>query len=112
MKKTVIIVTIAIAMIWAQGIAQGPGEGRGMQHRPTFETFDLNHDGKIVQEEFYQAQAARMSRRAEEGRQMKNAGNAATFEHLDLDGDKAVTPEEFAAFRAKRHRGRGSQNAE
>ena len=62
---------------------------------PTFSDFDLNSDGKIIQSEFEQAQAQRMQKMAEEGRPMRNAGNAPMFKDIDVDGDGSVTKEEF-----------------
>lgn len=62
---------------------------------PTFSDFDLNNDGKIVQNEFEQAQAQRMQKMAEEGRPMRHAGEAPMFGEIDSDGNGFVTKEEF-----------------
>ena len=78
-----------------QGMGKGRGMGKGMQDRPTFTTFDLNNDGKITQTEFYDAQAKHMTQKANEGKMMKNAGNAPTFESIDTDKDGIVTHTEF-----------------
>ena len=113
MKKIIVLSIVSIAMIWAQGMGQGKGnKGKGgMQNRPTFSTYDLNGDGKILQEEFYNAQAARMTQKANEGRQMRNAGNAPTFESIDTNGDKVITEDEFSAHQINRkqnhRRGKG-----
>ena len=106
MKKIIVLSIVAVTMIWAQGMGQGKGRG-GMQNRLTFATLDLNSDGQVTQEEFTKAQAARMTQRANEGRQMKNAGNAPTFESIDSNGDQVVTPEEFSTFQMNHRQGRG-----
>ena len=110
MKKIIVLSIVGMAMIWAQGTGQEQGRGKkGTQNRPTFASYDLNGDGKIVQEEFYKAQADRMTKKANEGRKMKNAGNAPTFESIDSNGDKVLTPAEFEAHQANRqkHNGKG-----
>jgi len=88
-----------------QQLMQGRGMGKGksgMQNRPSFETFDLNKDGKVTEKEFYDAQAAHMGQKAKEGKMMKNAGNAPTFDSIDKNHDKIMTPDEFSAFQAER----------
>ncbi len=86
-----------------QGQGRGMGQGgKGMQNRPTFATFDTNGDGKVTEKEFYDAQAAKMTQKANEGKMMKNAANAPTFESIDTNHDKEMSPEEFNAFQTKR----------
>ena len=94
-------------MMQGRGMGQGKGKGqgnaqKGMQNRPTFETFDTNGDGKLTEKEFYDAQAAHMTQKANEGKMMKNAGNAPTFDSIDTNGDKVVTSAEFSAHQAER----------
>lgn len=89
---------------YAQG--GGPGMGMGMgRNMPTFSEYDLNGDGKIVEQEFNEARAKRMGERAQQGFPMRNAGNAPAFKEMDQNGDGALSAEEFAAHQ-KMQRGR------
>ena len=75
---------------------QGMGQGRGMgKNMPTFSDFDLNKDGKILEDEFYDARNKRIAERAKQGYQMRNLGNAPVFSEVDTNGDGQVNPEEF-----------------
>ena len=89
------------------GMGQGQGQGRGMgngmnkgMNMPAFSDCDLNGDGKILEEEFYQARNKRMSERAEQGYQMKNAAMAPPFSVVDANGDGEISAEEFSAHQA------------
>jgi len=73
----------------------GPGPGI-----PAFADFDLDGDGAIVAEEYYQARAARVADRAQAGGKMKHAANMPTFEDIDTDGDGSLSQAEFAAHHA------------
>lgn len=68
---------------------------------PTFAEVDLDGDGAIVAEEFYEFRGTRMAERAKAGGKMKNAANAPTFESIDLDADGEVSSEEFATHQAE-----------
>lgn len=76
----------------------GPGTGR---NRPSFEEFDQNGDGRIVEDEFMQARAKRMSERAQQGYQLRNAGHAPAFSDIDANGDGGIDPNEFAMHQAR-----------
>ncbi|MGB5834256.1 MAG: EF-hand domain-containing protein, partial [Thiohalocapsa sp.] len=74
----------------------GPGVGQGMD-MPAFSDFDLNSDGALGEQEFYDARAQRMRTRAQQGLPMRNAPNAPSFEAIDLDANGTVSPGEFSA---------------
>ena len=91
---------------------QGAGGGKGKcsgdkmkmkGNMPTFSDFDLNGDGEIVEAEFNEAHAKRMSEMAAEGRQMKHVGDAPGFSGIDTNGDGEISEEEFAAHQAEHH---------
>ena len=88
------------SMGYGMGQGQGSGMNKGM-NMPAFSDCDLNGDGKILEEEFYQARNKRMSERAEQGYQMKNAAMAPPFTVVDANGDGEISAEEFAAHQAK-----------
>ena len=87
-------------MGYGMGQGQGSGMNKGM-NMPAFSDCDLNGDGKILEEEFYQARNKRMSEKAEQGYQMKNAAMAPPFSVVDANGDGEISAEEFAAHQAK-----------
>jgi Ca2+-binding EF-hand superfamily protein len=68
--------------------------GRMMQ-MPKFSDCDLNSDGAITEEEFKEARAKRMEKRAAEGRMLRNAGMAPAFSDIDTNKDQKITPDEF-----------------
>ncbi|WP_295421375.1 DUF1104 domain-containing protein [Sulfurovum sp.] len=91
-------------MMKGRGMGKGCGMGQGqksMQNRPNYADFDLNHDGKITQKEFYDAQAAHMTQKANKGKMMKNAANAPTFESIDSNNDGFISETEFSAHQVK-----------
>ena len=87
-----------------QGMSKGinKNKGKGKQNRPDFASYDLNRDGKVSKKEFYDAQAARMTQKANEGKMMRKAGNAPTFESIDTNSDGVVTTTEFSTQQTKR----------
>ena len=101
-------------MMQGRGMGKGMGQRqKGMQNRPGYADFDLNHDGKITQKEFYDAQAARMTQKASEGKPMKNAANAPTFESIDSNGDGVISETEFNTHQIQKmqsKRGQGKKN--
>jgi hypothetical protein len=75
-----------------------------------FASFDKNKDGTISEEEFYTTQADNMSKRAEDGRMMRNAPNAPAFSDIDADADGKITESELKDFQYNRvlnNRGKG-----
>jgi len=67
-----------------------------------FEVYDKNKDGYISETEFYDVRGERMEKRAEEGRPMRNAGNAPDFAFFDTDGDGKLTKVELLEGQNKR----------
>ncbi|MDD3592355.1 MAG: EF-hand domain-containing protein [Sulfurovum sp.] len=68
-----------------------------MMQMPKFSEYDLNQDGAITEEEFKEAHAKRMSKLAEEGRMLRNVGEAPAFSDIDTNKDGKVDAEEFKA---------------
>lgn len=85
---------------------QGHGKGKGMKGKnmPAFADFDLNADGKIVEKEFNEGHAKRMSEMAAEGRDMKHANQCPGFSGIDSNGDGEISEDEFAAHQADHHK--------
>jgi len=97
MKTTKMItfsMLIALALMSTNMFAQR-GHGMGMMQRPAFSMFDTNGDGFINKEEFYKVKGERMSERAKNGGQMKNAANSPKFESFDTNGDGKISKAEF-----------------
>ena len=95
----VAVMTVGVVMS-APLSAQDGQKGMG-KNMPTFADFDLNDDGAITETEFNEARAARIAKRAQEGRQMKNLANAPSFDDIDTDDDGSVSPDEFRAHQAE-----------
>ena len=68
------------------------GMGRDM---PTFESYDLNGDGHLTQNEMSKARAKRMEQKVSEGKLLKNSGNQTKFSDIDKDNDGKVSKQEF-----------------
>lgn len=77
---------------------------------PSFSDFDVDSDGKIVEQEFNDGHAAKMSKHAaktgkmaKEGHPMKGARHAPVFSDIDTDSDGGISEQEFAAHQAEHH---------
>ena len=80
------------------------GEGKGMKgNMPSFSDFDLNGDDIIVEAEFNEGHAKRMSEMAAQGHQMKRAGDAPGFSGIDSNDNGGISKDEFAAHQAEHH---------
>ena len=75
--------------------ADGMSKGRNMA---SFTKFDLNGDGVILKQEFYDARAARTKAGVKQGYPMRNLANAPSFEDIDNDGNGKILSEEFAQY--------------
>ena len=87
--------------------AQDAQKGMGM-NMPAFADCDLNGDGTITQEEFTKARAERITKRAQDGRKMKNLANAPSFDDIDVDDNGGIDIDEFAAHQAE-HKAKRNQ---
>ena len=97
-------------VVSAPSSAQDGQKGMG-RNMPTFADCDLNGDGAITEKEFYEARAARIAKRAQEGHKMKNLANAPAFADIDTNDDGGVSPDEFSAHQAEHKKKKASQNA-
>lgn len=79
-----------------QPMAGAPGPGP----MPSFSDFDLNKDGRITEEEFNEARAARIADRAQKGYPMRGMASAASFADIDTNRDGTLSPAEFATHQA------------
>lgn len=104
MKIARMFFATTLLVMLAMNVSAGEGEKMKGQ-MPAFSDFDLDGDGTIVEQEFNEGHAKRMSERAAEGHELKNAGKC-TFADIDSDSDGAITPEEFKAHKAE-HVGKG-----
>lgn len=88
-----------------KGHCGGSGKGMDMKGKmPTFTDFDLNGDGKIVEQEFNTGHAKKMSEMAAEGHQMKHVGDAPGFAGIDTNNDGEISEQEFATHQADHHK--------
>ena len=71
------------------------------QNMESFNNFDLNKDGIVTQKEFDDTKTAKMTARANEGRQLKNAGNSLTFQDIDTNKDGKITQNELSIAQQK-----------
>ncbi|WP_321312435.1 EF-hand domain-containing protein [Halarcobacter sp.] len=56
-----------------------------------FATYDVNSDGFVSQEEFYNLRAKRIQQKVDQGMPMRNVGNSPDFELFDTNGDGKLT---------------------
>ncbi len=75
----------------------GPGAGMGPgRNMPAFSDYDLDGNGVIGEQEFYEARSKRISERAQQGYPMRNLGNAPNFSDIDTNGNGTIETEEFS----------------
>jgi hypothetical protein len=96
----IIVAGLAGMLLSSTAISQTPAAGPGPGQMPAFADFDLNKDGKITEEEFNEARAARIADRAQKGYPMRGMGNAASFADIDTNRDGTLSPAEFATHQA------------
>ena len=100
--KTLLIVALIVTG------ALAAGQGRNMQ---SYSNLDINSDGKVTQKEFEGMQQSRMTARAEDGRMMRNVGNAPQFNDIDVNRDGAIDKDEFQQHQLKQQaKNRGNKS--
>ena len=88
-----------------KGPCGGSGKGMGMKgNMPTFADFDLDGDGKIVEQEFNTAHAKKKSEMEAKGHKMKHVGDAPGFAGIDTNDDGEISEQEFATHQAEHHK--------
>ena len=111
MKKVVfplVVAAMTVAVVLSSPTsAQDVQKGMG-KNMPAFADCDLNGDGTITEDEFTKARSERITKRAQEGRQMKNLANAPSFDDIDVDDNGEIDTDEFAAHQAE-HKKKRSQ---
>jgi hypothetical protein len=98
--RCALLIAIAGALCFQTLAAPAPTGGP-----PTFAEFDQNNDGRIDEREFNEARGKRMTERAKQGGQLRNAAKAPRFSQVDSDGDGAISPQEWARHQADCLRG-------
>lgn len=69
-----------------------------------FNKADLNKDGVLTSDEFYNDQARKMEQKMKEGRALKGASTAPRFDQVDTNKDFKVTLTEFDKFHTIRQK--------
>ena len=91
---------------------QGNGNGQGNsgvgqkqveEIMSKFQELDLDANGEISKQEFFDTKTANMTQKAQEGKDLKNAANAPAFEDIDANGDESISMEEFGMFAMSHH---------
>lgn len=72
--------------------------------QPSYESFDLNGDNQLTENEMKEAIQKRMIERGQEGRRLRNAGTHTEFSKIDADNDGIVTKKEFDDHQTRRRR--------
>lgn len=79
-----------------------PVEAQQERQGSAFERMDTDGDGFVSEAELDAFRAERMAQRAEEGRPMRNAGNAPTLADMDTNQDGLLSPDEWESMRQDR----------
>ena len=67
-----------------------------------FNMADVNSDGILTSQEFYNDQARKMEQKSKEGRALRGASRAPQFENVDNNKDGKVTFKEYNKFHSQR----------
>lgn len=83
-------------VVGSLALAQGLFAKEQNMNMSSFESFDLNKDGKISEDELMKARENKMVQNANDGKLLKNASNAKEFSVLDTNKDGFIDKDEFA----------------
>ena len=104
LKKGITLGLLSLASVGVMSVGVNADQSTETQGTIfTYADYDLNGDGKIVEQEFNEANEAWMAKMAEEGHQTKNAEGLPGFAGIDTDADGVISEEEFATHQAKHH---------
>jgi len=97
MKTLTKILTLSLVVATSLSVTSSALSAQNIPQRGpiSFETYDANNDGKISERELYDARAARMIQKADQGMPMRNAGKAPDFETIDTNGDGKISKVEL-----------------
>ncbi len=85
--KTITLTTGALCLIGSLA----NGADLSQRGAISFDIYDLNKDGYISENEFYDIRGKRQSLKANQGMPMRNAGNAPDFNLFDTNNDGKLT---------------------
>jgi len=89
----------------------GGGHGKGMgRNMPMLTDIDSDEDGFINEDELNSFRGERMAKMAQEGRQMKHAGDMPSFQDIDKDEDGRISAAEFEAHKQE-HRAKKNMDS-
>jgi len=94
-KKTLVILSVSIitSLLCLQSLQAEPLPQRGPI---PFNSYDLNSNGSISQDEFNTIRGLRMENRAAQGFPMRNMASEPNFIQFDMDKDGQLNPDELA----------------
>ena len=97
MKNIVKKVRLSLVVAGVLSIVSGGLAAQNIPDRGPikFEVYDTNNDRVVSESEFYNARANRMSKKAKQGKPMRNAGNAPEFGLFDTNKDGKLTKVEL-----------------
>jgi len=95
MRRNITPLAAALALVFATGPALAEESQIPPAGPAPFTAVDADGDGYINQKEFTHMRNERVRMRTEEGRMMRNMGNAPEFSDIDTNGDGRVSQEEY-----------------
>ncbi len=99
------VLVLSISLLSYASAGQGRGMNRG-SNMPNFESFDINKDGYINEQELIEARSMRISSRIQQGYQMRNTANITPFQEIDTNSDGKISPDEFSVQQKQHQMGR------